>query len=381
MNPSIKIQTEHAWQNGYSEGVSIGAEGISLRAGGSRHGLYLGEIIDANEAGHEWSRMGYDIETVNETSILLWTLTLDQLTFEYGEDLYNLEDLLENLSNPVSKDTLESPRKSLKSITDMLQTLGAHCHDNQSDVLLYEERGRYLIYWFELISEGDSHRIKQLEIFYEKLSWLSYLPQIYSDESEFLERYLGVFQTVHEDIERIIDRMVEVYKPETTQPSFLEVLNQWLPVDGFPYWNESQKRQLLSQYRDFNRLRGTKAGILKYVSLYTNRDAYIVEHKDFKGLKDSGEHTKLYERLYSDSPYGFTLLVHGEALRNRKDTKALEAILKEVVPAQVTYKIARLNPYMVLGDYTYLGINSSICNQTEIKLDEQPLLSTGIIGE
>lgn len=381
MNPSIKIQTENAWQKGYAQGMTLGPSGISLKAEESKHGWYLGEIIDANEAGHEWSRMRYEIEPVNETSILLWTLSLDQLTFEYQDKVYDLEACLEDLNPFGSNEKPDNERKTLKTVTTMLQSLGAHCHDNQSDVLLYEERGRYFIYWFELISEGDSDRIRKLEIFYEKLSWLSYLPQIYSDESEFLEKYLAVFQTVHEDIESIIDQMAEIYKPETTKSSFLEVLNEWLPIDGFSFWNEGQKRQLLSQYRDFNRLRGTKEGILKYVSLYTDSEAYIVEYKDFKGLKDSGEHTRLYERLYTDSPYGFTLLVRGESLKNRKQIQALEAIMKEIIPAQVTYKIARLSPYMVLGDYTYLGINSSISNQTEIKLDEQPLLSTGIIGE
>lgn len=379
--PSIKIQTEHAWQNGYGEGINIGPKGISLNAGETKHGLYLGEIIDANEVGHEWSRMRYAFEPINETSIFLWTLTLDQLTVEYKDKIYDLENLLEELDLKSQRGMSESSQLSLKTVVHILQAQGAHCHDNQSDVLLYDEKGRYLIYWFELISEGDSHRITQMEIFYEKLSWLSYLPQIYSEEGQFLEKYLAVFQTVHEDIEGIIDRMAEIYKPETTQSSFLEVLNEWLPVDGFPYWNESQKRQLLSAYREFNRLRGTREGILKYVSLYTEKDAYIVEYKDFKDLKDSGEHSRFYKQRYTDSPYGFTLLVFGDSLKSRKEIKALEAILKEVVPAQVTYKIARLNPYMVLGDYTYLGINSSICNQTEIKLDEQPLLSTGIIGE
>ncbi len=369
MNPSIKIQTKHAWQKGYAEGIQIGDKGIFLDKEICKHGWYMGEIIDSGETGHEWSRMRYTTRPRSETSILLWTLSVDYLIFEYEDKPYNLEELL------------EQQNLSLKNLTTMLQECQPHCHDNQSDILLYQEKGRYLIYWFELISEGDSAIVTGAEVFYEKLSWLNYLPQIYSEDSDFLEQYLAIFQTVHEEIEEVIDQMATVYKPESTEATFLEVLNEWLPVDGFSYLNEAQKRLILSQYPEFNRPRGTRAGILKYVSLYTDGEAFIVEYKDFKSLKDSGEHSKIYKQLYTDSPYGFTLLVRADVVKHRKQVQALEAIMKQIVPAQVIYKIAKLSPYMVLGDYTYLGVNSNICNQTEIKLDEQPLLSTGTIGE
>lgn len=369
MNPCISIQTEQAWKKGYAEGIIISERGILLDHDHVKHGCYLGEIIDSNEFGHEWSRLHYDIEDLSETSIQLWTLCLDRLFLDMDGKSVDLETVMTQKEIP------------LKVVIPRLEELGARCHDNQSEVLLNQEKGRYLIYWFELMSEGPSDIVTALEIYYEKMSWLNYLPQIYSEEGAFLEKYLAVFQTVHEDIESVIDQMATIYMPARTEESFLEVLHQWLPVDGFSYWNPSQKREILSHYREFNEMRGTKEGILKYVSLFTRSEAFIVEYKDFKSLKTSSENMQHYKHLYTEHPFGFTLLVKADTIRNRKQIQALEAILREIVPAQVTYKIARISPYMVLGDYTFLGINSSICNQTEIKLDEQPLLSMGIIGE
>lgn len=369
MNPSIRIETAYMWSKGLTEGIVVESEGIALDSSNFKHGYYIGEIIDSMETGHLWSRMQYRKTPINETSIVLRTLALDQLTVQIGNQLYELESII------------EQKRLSASRVCELLSQIGASRHENAQDILLYDQKGRYLIYWFELMADGTSDRIDKVEIFYEKFSWLNYLPQIYSEQSDFLERYLAVFQTVHENLEAIIDKMAEVYMPERTTVDFLEVLNRWLPVDGFEYWNEQQRRHLLSNYQHYNRMRGTRKGIEAYVELFTGEVPYIVEYMAYEGLQDSNYHRQLYDRIYTNHPFGFTLLLQAEAVKDRKQLLALKTILNQIVPAQVSFKIARLNPYMVLDDYVYLGVNTYICSQSEMKLDEASMLSMSVIGD
>lgn len=119
---------------------------------------------------------------------------------------------------------------------------------------------------------------------------------------------------------------------------------------------------------------------MRYVSLLTQTQSYVVEFHDYKNLMDSESHQEVYSRLYMDHPYGFTLLVTREAIRNAKMFSNLREIIEEVIPAQSSYKLAVINPYMVLDEYVYLGINSYIAHQSELRLDEQSMLAMGIIG-
>ena len=65
---------------------------------------------------------------------------------------------------------------------------------------------------------------------------------------------------------------------------------------------------------------------------------------------------------------------------DKKQYLLLTEMMRQVVPAQTTFTVAQLKPYMVLDDYVYLGFNSLLFNQTDMKLDEQSILSMGLIS-
>lgn len=368
MNPSIILGTEAMWARGYGQGVTISAEGIALDHEACAHGYYMGEIIDSMTPGHEWSHMRYEKKTGGETTFILRTIALDSLTIWASHQYVDLNQVM------------DSRTYSPEVLCEWLKAQGASRHENVQDILLYDTKGRYLLYWFEIMADGPSDSLNRIEIFYEKFTWLNYLPQIYTEDSDFLERYLAVFQTIHEDIEAVVDQMDQVYMPERTRTAFLDVLNRWLPIDGYEYWNEQQRRHLLSNYTYYNSIRGTRKGIEAYVTLFAEEKPYMVEYMAYARLKDSAYHRQLYDRIYTNHPYGFTLLLSSEVLKDRKKLMALKAILRQIVPVQVSIKIARMNAYMVLDDYVYLGINSVIGGQNEMKLDEASMLSMSILG-
>lgn len=367
MQPCIRIATDQAWLRGTYDGVIVQG-GIGLDTNESNYGVYIGEIVDSGEYKHLWSRLSYQRCYLAETYLKLSVVAVDDLTISYRGRDYPLDEVLEG-EGFVAKGLLE-----------VLESLNPIKAENQCDLLLSSLEGRYLIYWFEWRADGVSDWVRSLEIYYEHFSWLSYLPEKYSENSQFLEPYLAIFQTLHEEIEDAIDRMDETYRPESTLAPFIDVLAEWMPLDAPGVWNESQKRELLSHYMDYSRLRGTKEGLMRYVSLFTGTESYVVEFQDYRDLKDSPSHSRVYSRLYMDHPYGFTLLIERAAIKNSKMFQALKEVITEVIPAQTTYKLAVINPYMVLDEYVYLGINSYICNQGELRLDEQSMLAMGVIG-
>lgn len=368
MNPFISINSVIDWQKGLYENVLVTPFGIKLDHEVSKQGLYFGDIIDSMETGNQWSRMTLNLESRGETKLILRTLALDELTFMRNGIRYDLEQIF------------REGKMDVKELSMVLESLKPSRFEDHDQVLLHREEGRYLIYWLEWIAEGPSTIVRSIKIYYKKSSFISYLPQIYTESSEFLEPYLSVFQTIHEDLEEVVGKMAEIYMPEKTDVTFLEVLEQWLPLDGKNSWTEAQKRYLLSHYQTFNDHRGTRASVLQYASLFIGSEPLVVEHWEYKYLKDSEYHQDLYKKLYNDNPYGFTLILQSDVPLDKKQYLLLTEMMRQVVPAQTTFTVAQLKPYMVLDDYVYLGFNSLLFNQTDMKLDEQSILSMGLIS-
>ncbi len=362
MSTFLRVDSTREWQKGYYEGLTVDSKGVSLSKG---RGFYIGAIIDTEEHEHMWSRIQIKRRHRVETKLIFYTVAVEHLMIQDGRELLDLNEIIQG--------RLIQP----SDLIEKLKILNPKRHENLNDILLNDHKGRYLIYWFELISEGESDYIEGLEIYYAPYSWIHYLPQIYAENKDFLERYLAIFQTVFDDIEGIVDNMPEVYIPKKTKASFLEVLNKWLPIDSFQFFTEVQKRNLLINYHELNQRRGTKQGLVQLITLFTERKPFIVEFKDYKYLSTQKQ---IYERLYMNHPFGFTLLIPSELITNKARFNALNQIIRNYIPAQVTYKIAPINDYMILDDYAYLGINSYIYQQSDIKLDDTAMLSMGIIG-
>lgn len=362
MTPYIYINSVKQWLKGYYQGVLIDEWGLSIHDG---YGCYIGELIDSNEYEHKWSRIRIEKELRGESKVIVYTSVVDQPIVTKDGKNYDLVDIVKNKSmSPIE-------------LLDILKKLPHKKYENQNDILINNQNGKYLIYWIEIISEGISDVINGIRVYYNYETWLDYLPQIYSEEKDFLERYLYIFQTFFDDLEEIVTSMPSVYNPLRTRRDFLDTLNNWLPMDSFEFFTESQKRILLMNYHVLNKIRGTKEGLIKLITLFTGYEPFIVEYKDYKYLNSNAS---IYNRLYFDSPFGFTILLPSNVISDKSQFNALGEIIKNYIPAQVSFKISPLNPYIVLDDYAYLGINSYIHNQTDIKLDERTMLSMGVIG-
>jgi len=198
---------------------------------------------------------------------------------------------------------------------------------------------------------------------YPASSYLDYLPAIFRQEP-FIGRFLLAFETVlsgaggqgvQPGLETTIGRIADYFDPVTTEADFLPWLAGWVTLSLRADWDEQTQRSFIQQIVPLYRLRGTQAGLLRMLTLYT------------------GEPVQIYD-AFDDPPYFFevqlTLSEADPALLQTKQQIA-RAIIDQEKPAHTFYALQvavptmrlvsealheRENaPLLILGSNTLLG--------------------------
>jgi phage tail-like protein len=172
------------------------------------------------------------------------------------------------------------------------------------ECLVQSREGRYLYLKIELRGDGySSPAVAGIRIHYPRASYLEYLPAIYRTEEQsrfFLERFLSIFQTEWDELERRLDDIPALFDPAAVpgEGGFLEQLAGWLALPLEMTWTPVQKRVLLQAFPQILRQRGTVKGVTAYLRAYL---------RNITGL--STEEMDCYEN--------FPLLVEGFRARRR----------------------------------------------------------------
>jgi len=142
------------------------------------------------------------------------------------------------------------------------------------DLLLKGATGRYLHVKIELVgSRQSSPQVHTLRAYCPRKTYLRYLPEIYQESgqsSEFLGRYLSVFETVFTEIEANIDRSTQYIDAHEIPKDYFPWLNRWFGGEAVlgRAWPETAQRELLERSTELYKLRGTKRGMLELIGLY-----------------------------------------------------------------------------------------------------------------
>lgn len=96
--------------------------------------------------------------------------------------------------------------------------------------------------------------------------YLADLPGIYQD-SDFLGRYLQIFETIWEPLEQRQDHIAMYFDPATCPAPLLPVLARWLDLQLDERKPEARKRALLAEAMDLYRWRGTRYGLGRMIEL------------------------------------------------------------------------------------------------------------------
>ncbi len=94
------------------------------------------------------------------------------------------------------------------------------------------------------------------------------LPIIYQ-ESDFLARFLLIFESIWEPLEQRQDHIAMYIDPHTAPVAFLSWLGGWLDLSFSEHWPENRRRRLVAEAMELYRWRGTREGMTNMIQICT----------------------------------------------------------------------------------------------------------------
>lgn len=334
------------YRRGRSWNVRTDSGGLSLENDGQgRLGGWASQILDGGESGIHWQRLCMDC-TLGEN--MAYTVSV------YGTDSPGAAERSERL--------IREEENSLKRVTELLRPFKLLEFQNPRDVLLTRAVCRYL--WIVMVlwgNGGGGPSVGRIQIWFPAKSWVSYLPEYYQEQKNtFLERYLFVFQTIYEEMEREIRSSAGRLELQTENREQFLRLTDWLGMDNRQMWPQERLRRYLAMGAAAYRDRGTRRGLLRLVECFTGESPFIVEREG--------------------QPYCFFLFLVERAVPSLKEYKTLMKVIRESVPAHMEVKLVILRPYLFLNQDSYLGINSVLGECCPAVLDGISRIPLAVLG-
>lgn len=348
------------YERGRKENLSYESGGLMLQSG-QTYGWFLSRCLDCREKGNEWHRLRMEGKDVGSGSIAVSLYCTDTPYFMKEGKEITFDSLLTNSDISLGESQKIMASAYVKTVRE------------ERDILLHDMRGQYFWFLVEMYSRGSEvPYLKTLRIDFPKRSWLSFMPEIYQRDTksrEFLERFLGIFQSLYEDMTWSIEHIMNQFWPDEANQEFLSFLASWLAIEDRSIWNEEQLRYLVKNAMRLYKMRGTSQYLQEMIQLYTGRPSYVVEFHHLKCMKESQKGWERVKRLYGGNSYLFTILVDTGSYNSTKDFKTLIKIVEHAKPAYMEARIIQLNSYIFLDQYTYIGINSKLSKYRPLKLD------------
>lgn len=165
-----------------------------------------------------------------------------------------------------------------------------------------------LIPEYELVPPGLSLKSERL---------IKFLPGIY--HTDFMERFLGIFEAILTPIEWNIDNFDLYLSSQTCPGAFLPWLASWFEVIFDDTWNDTKRRNFLREAHQIYLLRGTKKALSRTLEIYSG---YTPEIDDLS--EDLEPHT-----------FRITMPVHENDIKRAN----IEALINTHKPAHTAYEL------------------------------------------
>jgi phage tail-like protein len=122
----------------------------------------------------------------------------------------------------------------------------------------------------------------EIRVTVSQQSYAKYLPGIFQQpdiaDSDFLKRFLFIFQHGFNAIESQITEMHQVFRPYDAPEKFLNWLAGWLALPLDDHWSEEKKRTLIKQAMNLYQVRGTVRGLKLFLKIFTDCEPTIIEN-------------------------------------------------------------------------------------------------------
>jgi phage tail-like protein len=345
------------FQKGFLYHLDLSDKGlrISPEYAGSPY-VFYSEPFDSLKKGTAWQRTLLDADIPANAWIKLSWLASDNVIIRtpQGYQAY--------------MDYLQTPGISMEEKERVLTPLFQQSAVNARDFLL-NAQGRYLFLRTEMFGFDEYPPfLRQIRVYFDVPSLLRYLPEIYSMDSgssDFLKRYLSIFQSLWMDMEQSIDQIPRLFDPDVAPYPFLLWISSWMAVHNPQFWQEDKLRRLLKKIPLLYKIKGTRRSIGEIVELYTGESCYIVEPHEAGELAAGAGH------LYGAEmdPFTFLVFVNENQLPGEKERAELKWLVDSFKPAHTEARLIFLRSHIHLGSHSYLGINSFLIQPGPFKLD------------
>lgn len=338
------------YEPGCRTDIRITEQGLALEEG-KECGTFISRLLDSGEEGNRWHRAVIQSEGYGDDSIKFCFYCSDEDKAVIDGRIYRWEELIRDKEIPVEK-----KRKAMKPYL-------AHMVQNPRDILLYRARGRYL--WIEIqlfCQAGFLPEIRCMKIYAGNRSFLSYLPAIYQTggEENFLERFLGMFEAVYQNINEKIADSARQLEPVSAEPEFLYWMAKWVGISNAHLWQEEKLRLLLQGIVRKNLIRGTREYMEYMIGIFTGERPFFVEYGDIEQYKGNENAYRSLRQSYVHGPYDVSVLVREQAVPSMREQYALKKMIEDMKPAHIRMQLIIMRPGIYLGKNVYVGVNSML---------------------
>lgn len=322
--------------------------------------IYFSVSFDCGETAGRWSRARLERTAPDGGSVVFSYLVSDS-PYRKGGSEKTLDSYLADRTVPAAE--------KLRYFKENRSGYAV----NPKDILLEQAAGRYL--WFLLEFRETGAAIGKLRIDLTDAGMTGYLPEWMrtAGNGDFLNRFLMVFQSMFLDMQERINRFSSVFNPETAQGESLKWIGSWV---GCPEENldEETRRSMIREGFSLYRMRGTKRGMLEALSLVLGPGCGILETFQVMARYPAPVYEERYAALYGRDIRTFIVLIREAQLRDAETLKTAAGLIRRFMPADTKERIVILSPRMVLGGHCYLGMNSALAGNPELRLDNQAML-------
>jgi phage tail-like protein len=261
---------------------------------------------------------------------------------------------------------------------------------------------RYLWVAGAMFGDGEATlEVHQVRVEFERESWLRYLPPLYREDEAgrtFLERVLGLFESVEGDVSGLLDGLPRLLDaagtPDDPRPdSWLDWLAGWVDARLDEAWPEERRRAMVAAAFELHALRGTPEGLRRLAELALDAPITVREPGAEAKLWTLGEGSTLgfgtmlvpaeaegavvgstaivdgshliEERdfgapLFDDLAHRFCVQAYGADLARPGTAEALSALLDREKPAHTEYHLCVVDARFRVGFQARIGVDSIV---------------------
>ena len=359
------------YHRGFIQNMVVENGGIRPETGSSQKGIFISRVLDTGTEGMDWHRLRLRGGEKEKSSFRISIYATDERVMEYRGGSIDMGVFLKSTDIDIETKMREMEPWLQKRIV------------GQRDVLLHDVTGRYMVMIFEVYWQYEMEGLYDIQVFFPRQSWMELLPEVYyrEDTGGFLERYLGIFQTMHEDLKEEVVDINRKFDIRLADGETLSELAGWLDVQDSYIWSRDQLRVFLSQAVSLFKRRGTKDGISDIVELFSGVAPYIVEQHQVRAFRKDRKKYEEMQRLYGRDENFFTVLFPEKLVETPAKRKALIRLIENAKPANMNWQLVLFKSYMFVGSYTYVGVNTVLGHYTGLSLDGHAALAFSVLDD